>query len=73
MILNYELLNKLAFGIEYLEEKGEKYFFSRFSDQERKRNIEMIQLKNANLCLIGWHFQISVNESGLYIGSVWRI
>ena len=36
MILNYELLNKLAFGIEYLEEKGEKYFFSRFSDQERK-------------------------------------
>ena len=31
MILNYELLNKLAFGIEYLEENNGKYFFSRFS------------------------------------------
>ncbi len=36
MILNYEALNKLAFGIEYLEEKSGKYFFSRFSEQERE-------------------------------------
>lgn len=36
MILNYELLNKLAFGIEYLEENNGKYFFSRFSEQERE-------------------------------------
>ena len=36
MILNYKLLNKLAFGIEYLEENNGKYFFSRFSEQERE-------------------------------------
>lgn len=36
MILNYEALNKLAFGIEYMEENNGKYFFSRFSEQERE-------------------------------------
>lgn len=36
MILNYEALNDIAFGIEYLEENNSKYIFSRFSDQERE-------------------------------------
>lgn len=36
MILNYESLNRIAFGTEYLEENNGKYFFSRFSEQERE-------------------------------------
>lgn len=36
MILNYEALNDIAFGIDYLEENNSKYIFSRFSEQERE-------------------------------------
>lgn len=30
MILNYEALNDIAFGIEYLEENNSKYIFQGF-------------------------------------------
>lgn len=36
MVLNYETLNSVAFGMEYIEENSGKYVFSRFSKRERK-------------------------------------